>query len=455
MFSPPKLATSVLAIAAIAVSFASTTNGQNTSDYQRRLQAMQNARQRMAMSPDIHAASQADAYEYAEPPAPVRMAQAIPNTLREPIRKTQRNVVARRAPGRNYVPRHLRVSQAVSDEPLVDPGSPILESETNSAAPLMTDAMPDAGCADCGGMMGGCNSCYDDYFDCCDVGGCPPGSFEAFWARSCIARILLNSEYSIGVTGFRQRAFQIPGTNEVVQDSNFGFSGSMNFGIPLCRLTGGLLSAQFGLRSVNTNFNGQPYSADSRSQLFVTSGLYRRVDYGLQFGMVVDVLSEDWFTEADVVQLRGDSGWVFGNGTAMGFRFTTSLSSDVSSGVYNGTPFTGLTTDPINNYRFYLRRGCENGGYTDYYAGWADNSYGLIGMDADVPLNQCTALKANWTYYITDDAPRSTPGTGNGEDGWNLFIGLAWRPRGHCWYKYYDRPMFDVADNGTMFLLRE
>ena len=39
-------------------------------------------------------------------------------------------------------------------------------------------------------------------------------------------------------------------------------------------------------------------------------------------------------------------------------------------------------------------------------------------------------------------------------DAWNISVGLVFRPQGRCYYQSYDRPLFNVADNGSMMVDR-
>jgi hypothetical protein len=161
----------------------------------------------------------------------------------------------------------------------------------------------------------GCDSCgvSGAYFEdgCCGRGGCPQ-SYGPCWLGN-LGKALRTGEYFGGAVAFQSPLFTEQGqdlpedVNQLASDSSFGFYGGFNFGIPLCRLTCGLLSGQFGVRSVSTNFDGNEFTTEDRRQIFVTTGVYRRVDYGLQFGVVADFLHEEWFTETDLIQLRAES----------------------------------------------------------------------------------------------------------------------------------------------------
>ncbi len=393
-----------------------------------------------------------------------------------------------------YTPQHLRTAQ-IYDGQIIDDGAPIIsgtpmmsDTPTMSGVPMMpsspmvsgtpviSGSACGGGCGSCGGGCssgacggavysgvvsevvsdcGSCGSCGPCGLDvpCCDRGGCPPGTFENCWIGR-LGLILQNAEYFVGATAFKGPSFTTPGTDTFQQthDCNFGLYGGVNLGIPLCKLSCGLLSGQIGARTVQSDFNGSTYTPEGRDQLFLTGGIYRRVDYGLQAGVAYDYLQENWFTDTQVSQLRVDVGWVYPGGTTLGFRSATNLDNDLTNGVINGIPFNGLVTTTLDNYRFYARRNGNWGGYSDLFAGWTDDNRTILGVDCDLPLSDCVAVRSGLTYVFADNV-EGVGGTDS--DSWNLYMGFSLRPRGLSWYQNYDRPMFDVADNGSMLLLRQ
>ena len=295
------------------------------------------------------------------------------------------------------------------------------------------------------------NGCMDD---CCNRGGCPPMALEECWLGGLFG-IFSNGEYFLGGNGFRSTQFQVPGQNDIFDDCSFGLYGGFNFGLPLCRLTCGVLSGQLGVRAVSSELDGNSFFSDNRDQTFITAGLFRRVDYGIQFGVVADILREEWFAETETVQLRGDISWVYPSGCALGFRFTNGVQDDNSIGTIAGAGFTGLNTSTIETYRFYYRHASNCGGYSDFSLGWSDDDHFVLGLDYDMPISNTVSLQSSMTYLAGDDVPATSPFAGNGNEAWNLSVGFAYRPQGRRWYRRYDRPMFNVADNGSMILRRQ
>jgi len=76
---------------------------------------------------------------------------------------------------------------------------------------------------------------------------------------------------------------------------SFGFHQGLNEGRSLLPWLGIDWGAQLGARATQNNGSGAAFTADERHQVFVTGGFFRRVDYGLQMGLVVDYLNDDWY----------------------------------------------------------------------------------------------------------------------------------------------------------------
>jgi hypothetical protein len=215
---------------------------------------------------------------------------------------------------------------------------------------------------------------------------------------------------------------------------------------------------QFGMRATHSNFSGAESTGDERSQIFVTGGVFRRVDWGFQGGVVVDFLREDWYLEADLVQLRGELSWVYPCRHEIGFWFSTNTQQDtVESRLTEGTTIITTTEEltPTDLYAFFYRHRIDENGTASgrVFAGFTGESDGLIGADLNVPLNDCWAVQSGFTYLIPEESSGSG---GHIEESWNFALGLAWRPGGGfmCGRNYY-RPLFDVASNGTFMVDRD
>lgn len=292
------------------------------------------------------------------------------------------------------------------------------------------------GYSDCGtGDCGGCDNCGPLY----DPRDC--GINDDCWFGG-LGKILCNAEYFAGVQSFSHQQFANRNGQEL-PNCSFGYHWGVNAGLPLYNLTCGLVSGQIGVNIVRSNLEDGVFSTGDRQQSFVTFGLYRRVDYGLQFGVVADILHEEFVSTLDMVQMRAELSWVWGNGTNFGFRFTENVQDD--SGFVGGTFLPSINGQTIDTYRLFYRKALACGGYAETFYGRSDEQHNIFGIDMDLPISERVAFYAGFNYLSPDNP---LPLTTN--EAWNVQMGFTYRPRGRDWYKFYHRPLFKVADNGTM-----
>ena len=473
MFSPtskPTIFTFTLLLLAVIAGEQTYAQQAASAQFQARMAAMQHAQaraevvERVVQAPERVA--RAPVARVAQAPKATAARKLVPaRRVSAPVAKSNQRVV-----GAGYKPQHDRTAQLISEGTIIDGGSPIMGQSVIMQQPMMHSPVIEHSVVspvmqhDAGVIYGdevvisdSCNTCGDSesYFvdDCCGRGGC--GDVPCWWDGT-FGRALRNGSYFFGATAFRHQAYKSPFGTDLVQDSNFGAYGGFNLGIPLCRLTGGVLSGQFGVRSVQTNFQGNEIASDTRDQTFLTAGLYRRSDYGLQAGLVVDVLVEDYFVESTIAQLRGELSWAYPNGGALGFRFTNSQQEDISDGVFAGQEITDFQTFTQDHYRFFLRKVSISGGWEELYAGWTDNDQAVLGADFDIPLAQYMSLEAGAVYYLSELQDQSANlGNTRIDDAFNIYVGFAFRPQGRAYYRSYDRPLLPVADNGTMLIRRD
>jgi hypothetical protein len=240
---------------------------------------------------------------------------------------------------------------------------------------------------------------------------------------------------------------------------SFGFHEGFNWGMPVL----GCLAWQWGANWTQNNFDGNYLTPDNRNQIFLTSGLYRRVDWGFQGGLVVDYLHDEWDYSADLVQLRGELSWLFGGRNEIGFWFAAGVNDarnlslnlpvfDPASGAIRSVP--GQATLAVNDlYAFFFRRQFASGGQGRLFGGFTGHSQGLFGGDAQLPISDHWSVRTNFIYATpgSDDTPTDPRFA---RESWNVGISLVWTP---CARRpgvpNYCRPLFNVADNGT-FLTR-
>lgn len=236
---------------------------------------------------------------------------------------------------------------------------------------------------------------------------------------------------------------------------SFGFYEGYNKGLSL-KFFGTDLAYQSGARFLQSNLSGAGFNDENRVQIFLTSGLYRRVDCGLQFGTVVDYLYEDWYYRGDLIQLRGELSWVMRNSHVLGLKYaagidddqaTTSVLDAAGRVVRNQIAFESVT-----QYRLFYRQPLPQRGLLEAFAGWTDQEDGLLGMELDLPIHGNLLWNTSVTYLIPNEG--ETNG-GHAQEGWNLMIGFTYRPAGLMSGSRYERPLFKVADNGTMIVDRK
>jgi hypothetical protein len=285
-------------------------------------------------------------------------------------------------------------------------------------------------CHGCGGGGGGCVQC--------SLIPCPPLSLDNF-------------EFFGGVQGFT-------GPKNLGSTGSFGFHEGFNWGAPV-PCSGGEMGMQVGLRGVHSNFSGASFTDSSRNQLFLTGGVFRRVDWGLQGGVAIDYQADNWYTDTELVQLRGETSWVFPCAHELGFWFAASTNEDRQAAIFSGASSSqDITWEPTDLYAFFYRHRFSgfDGAAARTFAGWTEDSDGLIGGDLRIPFGCDWALEAGFTYLVPREAKTGLSGGGHEEESWNIGIAFVWYPglRSAIGNDYF-RPLFNVADNGTFMVDRQ
>lgn len=362
----------------------------------------------------------------------------------------------RHVASRGYVPSHMRnTSSARTSSTMVYQESGVDEVIIpDTSAPVAVESVVghSAGCASCG-LEVSCGVDWSGQCDSCMMGGCGDcGSCNSCAARGCLIPCpqfaLRRYEYFAGVQAFK-------GQPNRGRDGSFGFNAGLNGGFHLPCLTSDFFTGQFGLQTVQSNFYESPMTTEQRGQLFATAGFFRRVDYGLQGGVVADIAYNNWYTEMTVAQMRGQVSWVYEGGNELGFWFTTSIQNDINQ-------ITLATNQPVNNTETWEALNTYRAFYThqlDCFApgasatltgGFSEFGDAIVGTDFFFPLNSNMSLDTGFMYLIPTDAAGVT---GNINESWNVGINLTFYPRGLQVHRNeYTRPLFGVADNSTFLI---
>ena len=366
-----------------------------------------------------------------------------PYSVRQTALEQERSVVARRRAAPYYLPQEEMTEEYI---PQRSQRRPLTVEELPPGEELpLGEAAPDeeyyAGggedCLACGGLgcPGGCGVC-----------GRP------FMLARCF---LSNTEYFAGAQGFTGLLNRGGG-------SSFGFHEGFNWGgLGLCGF-----ALQGGMDATQSNFNGSIITPEDRTQIFYTAGLFRRVDWGLQGGLVVDYFHDDWDYTLGLTQLRGELSWMIPCGHEVGYWFTGSIDQAqinlrtpvvVENTVRLATRQTTLRAANLNAF-FYRRQFCC-GGEGRVFGGFTDDRRGLLGGNIRLPINGCWSFTTDLMYIIPNTS--NTNNTNNNtqfnflNEAWNISFAVCWTPgaRNNCGPNYC-RPLFSVANNGS-FIVRQ
>lgn len=328
------------------------------------------------------------------------------------------------------------------------------------------------GCTSCGGM--GCDGCggtppvWSDGPSCGCEGGydmnCGGGCGDPCGMNCCspcngccfLFNPRTNVEVFAGAHAFR-------GIANLDSSGSFGFYEGFLFSGPVPCVPGEALSWEFGGMFSQTDFEGSPYTDNQRSQAFATAGLFRRVDWGLQGGAVVDFMNDNWYATTNLFQVRGEIGWVYPAGHELGLWASRGLnkSGDTANVVFQGAAISGdIGSEPIDLYTAYYRRTFCEGGDARVFGGFTDHSQAIVGADFRVPVTCNWGFQGGFTYLIpSGEYDRTTTGVLRfedvPEDAWNVNFGIVWSFGGKMRDKCnYHRALLPVANNGTFFMDR-
>ena len=237
---------------------------------------------------------------------------------------------------------------------------------------------------------------------------------------------------------------------------SFGFHEGVNWGFGL-PLSCGALGGQIGMRATQSSLSGTAFTDGPRKQTFVTAGIFRRVDWGFQGGAVIDYLGQEWYSNTDFTQLRGEFSWVFPCSHEVGFWFTTGTQTDTKESEFTGDLAAALEGWEVTElYAFFYRHrfAASNGAEARGSAGFTGSGDGYIGTDIHLPLGPSFSLDTGFAYLIPQESA-GTAGGGHGQESWNIGITLVWQPGGlnGCGPNYF-RPLFSVADNSVFMFDR-
>ena len=309
-------------------------------------------------------------------------------------------------------------------------------------------------------------SFYDDPFACEETGGlltCWPhdGRFCA-WLRQFGKpyygwRWYRDFTAGAGITSFQNQSnFGLLG--------NYGTNEYLNWAMPFWNAFG--IGWQLGARAVQTNFQQPTFNdavsrlpGNSRQQVFVTTGFFTRAfeGRGLQGGAVYDYLSDSYFENVDVAQIRGELSYVWGY-HELGFWGAFNAMEQIGSfspASFIATPGVASTVDL---YTAFYRLHFGDANEARIWGGASGNGQGVVGSTVRAPMARSLAMEGSFTYLLPASSqtvpigPAGTTSVTYAPSAWNLSVNLVWYPAGRARRSLASpyRPLFDVADNGSM-----
>ena len=237
---------------------------------------------------------------------------------------------------------------------------------------------------------------------------------------------------------------------------SFGFMEGFNYGRDLNYVGQGRLSAQLGMRATQTNLSGSDVTNEDRKQIFLTAGIFRRVDWGLQGGAGVDYLHDDWYYDLDLIQVRTEISWQYPDSHELGIWMAFDSDHGRTNSLVGKINPSIVTEDweSTDLYAFFLRKSIPSAGITGrIMGGFTGNKDGLLGIDCSVPVNEKWTIEANAMYLIPEEGSATT---GYSEEAWNIGFNFVYYPGCRSTYDVdYNRPLFDVGSNGNFFVDRK
>ncbi|MFM7293000.1 MAG: DUF6666 family protein [Planctomycetia bacterium] len=306
-------------------------------------------------------------------------------------------------------------------------------------------------------------SFYDDPFACEESPGfltcCPHDGRICAWLRQFGRpyygwRWYRDFTASAGITAFQnQTNFGLLG--------NYGTNEYINWAMPFWNAFG--VGWQIGVRGVQSNFQ-QPTLNDSsglqtpgrsRDQVFVTTGFFTRAfeGRGLQGGAVYDYLSDSYFENVDVSQIRGELSYVWGYHE---LGFWGAFNAMEQKGMFSPATGTPGVASTVDLYTAFYRLHFGDANEARVWGGASSNGQGVVGSTIRAPMSRSLAMEGTFTYLLPDKSQTvqldPTTSVTFAPSAWNLSVNLVWYPAGRARRSLASpyRPLFDVADNGSM-----
>jgi hypothetical protein len=244
-------------------------------------------------------------------------------------------------------------------------------------------------------------------------------------------------------------------------NGNYGVNEYLNWAMPFWNAFG--VGWQVGARGTQSNFHPTTInttagrlSSNARNQVFITTGFFTRAfeGRGLQGGAVYDYLSDSWFDDVDVAQIRGEVSYVWGY-HEIGYWGAHNIGDQ--QGLFGPVTRTTGEASTLDLYTAFYRVQFGDANEWKFYGGGTGEGDGIVGSFVRAPMARSWALEGTFTYVIpgaTKVLNVDNAGTtiSYRPEAWNVGVNVVFYPAGRARRILSSpyRPLFEVADNGSM-----
>jgi hypothetical protein len=301
-----------------------------------------------------------------------------------------------------------------------------------------------------GGCGDGCSNCNrDPWADPCACPECGVFGYHrlgcgrvAACLENCLGPLIREWSVFAGTQAFK-------GPIDLGLNGNFGFNEGMNTAGPIIPFPRFGLGWQIGGRFTQSDLSGNVFGTNTREQQFLTAGVFHRAyrHRGLQWGVVYDWLSENYYTKNSLSQIRAEISFLNGCGHELGFLGTQGIREETND------VFPQFILRPADQYNLFYRYTTQTGGQGRLWGGVTGQGLGTVGADFRVPMSNRVDFVGGFNYIAPDNGQN---GGGQMDESWGLGMNIVWYfgRRKEGVHNTPFRPLFNVADNGSFMLDR-
>ncbi len=346
-------------------------------------------------------------------------------------------------------PRHADLEPQAEAFGLSCGGERCWGQDVYSAEPC-EDAYGVLDCDGCG-MCARCWGLYDPY---------PPGC-GAGLLGAVAGKFMRDISLFAGPHAFR-------GPMDFGANGNFGFHWGVNLGgatgmgnigyqVGFAIATSNLKAHEIGQFTITTPGGTAVvgYDRSNRNQYFFTAGLFKRaLCGGIQWGVAVDLLHDEYYDQMNLKQVRSETSYVFRGGRhEIGYFGSYQTSSDVVQIAEVLQNRATALVAPTDIYAAFYRQYFANGSEARLWGGVTGRGQAVVGGDVRLPLGGPVAIETSYNYIIPNST-RDVASQTRFQETWGININLVWYPgrSAACVHANQFRPLLGVADNSSLMV---